>query len=120
KEISLNALDINDNTSRQHRENDQTRTRSASSSPRPSADNQRTNETTVKPTSLYVSNWTDDEKYKRTNDRTKFNETQLADRPYFEALVKALNCAESDQQCFYALSVLLTMTMNTCTRFNFA
>ncbi|CAF0966985.1 unnamed protein product [Adineta steineri] len=112
-EISLNALDINDNTSRQHRENDQTRTRSASSSPRPSTDNQRTNETTVKPTSLYVSNWTDDEKHKRTNDRTKFNETQLADRPYFEALVKALNCAESDQQCFYALSVLLTMTMNT-------
>jgi hypothetical protein len=33
-------------------------------------------------------------------------------RPYFEALIKGLECTESDQQCFYALSVLLTMTMN--------
>jgi hypothetical protein len=31
-----------------------------------------------------------------------------------EALIQALNCQESDQQCFYALSVLLTMTTNPC------
>ena len=35
-------------------------------------------------------------------------------RPYFEALIRSLDCTESDQQCFYALSVLLTMTMNPC------
>ncbi len=33
-------------------------------------------------------------------------------RPYFEALIKALECNENDQLCFYALSVLLTMTTN--------
>jgi hypothetical protein len=35
-------------------------------------------------------------------------------RPYFEALIQSLDCTESDQQCFYALSVLLTMTTNSC------
>jgi hypothetical protein len=33
-------------------------------------------------------------------------------RPYFEALIQSLDCQESDQQCFYALSVLLSMTGN--------
>lgn len=35
-------------------------------------------------------------------------------RPYFDALIKALECHENDQLCFYALSVLLTMTTNPC------
>jgi len=40
-------------------------------------------------------------------------------RPYFEALIQALECNESDQLCFYALSVLLTMTTNRCKFINF-
>ncbi|CAF5158989.1 unnamed protein product, partial [Rotaria magnacalcarata] len=32
--------------------------------------------------------------------------------PYFNTLIKALECTENDQLCFYALSVLLTMTTN--------
>ncbi|CAF1014884.1 unnamed protein product [Adineta ricciae] len=112
-DATLNALDVHDNTTRRRLENDHTRARSASSSPRHfSADNQRVGETHVKPASLYVSNWTDDEKAKRSKDRMNFNESQLAVRPYFQSLVEALNCTESDQLCFYALSVLLTMTTN--------
>ncbi|CAF0993871.1 unnamed protein product [Rotaria sordida] len=111
-EISLNALDINNDTSRYRHDHEQTRIRSASSSPRTSSINQRIIEPNVKSTCLYVSNWTDDEKNKRRIDQTKFNNTHLAERPYFEALIKALDCTENDQQCFYALSILLTMTMN--------
>ncbi|UJR31412.1 hypothetical protein I4U23_018905 [Adineta vaga] len=112
-DVSLNALDIHDNTARYRQDGNHTRARSASSSPRHfSPDRQRNSETNVKPASLYVSNWTDDEKAKRSGDRMSFNENHLAERPYFEALIQALDCTESDQQCFYALSVLLTMTMN--------
>lgn len=35
-------------------------------------------------------------------------------RPYFETLINALECNENDQMCFYALSVLITMTTNPC------
>ncbi|CAF3259162.1 unnamed protein product [Rotaria sp. Silwood2] len=111
-EISLNALDINNDTYRYRHEYEQIRARSASSSPRTSSTNQRIIETNVKSTSLYVSNWTTDEKNKRHLDQMKFTDTHLAERPYFEALIKALDCTENDQQCFYALSVLLTITMN--------
>ena len=34
-------------------------------------------------------------------------------RPYYQALIETLACEESDQLCFYALSVLLTMTTNS-------
>ncbi|CAF1149717.1 unnamed protein product, partial [Adineta ricciae] len=112
-DATLNALDVHDNTTRRRLESDHIRARSASSSPRHfSTDNQRTGETHMKPASLYVSNWTDDEKAKRSKDRMNFNESQLTVRPYFQSLVEALNCTESDQLCFYALSVLLTMTTN--------
>ena len=39
---------------------------------------------------------------------------RISYRPYFGALIDALDCGESDQLCFYALSVLLTMTTNPC------
>ena len=80
-DAALNALDVHDNTTRRRLESDHTRARSASSSPRHfSADNQRAGESHVKPASLYVSNWTDDEKAKRSKDRMNFNESQLAVR----------------------------------------
>jgi hypothetical protein len=44
----------------------------------------------------------------------RLNHNQLSNRPYFHALIKALECNENDQSCFYALSVLLTMTTNPC------
>jgi hypothetical protein len=43
-----------------------------------------------------------------------FYRRNVSFRPYFEALIKSLDCTESDQLCFYALSVLLTMTTNPC------
>ncbi|CAF1067720.1 unnamed protein product [Didymodactylos carnosus] len=67
---------------------------------------------TPKTESLFVSNWTDDEKCKRQLTRTSFNDLQLAQRPYFEALINALNCIDNDQQCFYALSLIYTMCNN--------
>jgi hypothetical protein len=125
----INALDVPVDKLRPHHETEPTRARSASSSPRPSI-HKRISETTIKPACLYVSNWTDDEKCRRRNERMKFIDAQLAERfnkkilillsfiflfrPYFEALIQSLDCTESDQQCFYALSVLLTMTMNPC------
>ncbi|CAF1152381.1 unnamed protein product [Rotaria sp. Silwood1] len=111
-EISLNALDIVNDTYRYRHDHEQIRIRSASSSPRPSSINQRLIESNAKSTCLYVSNWTNDEKNKRRLSQIKFNDTNLSERPYFEALIKALDCTENDQLCFYALSVLLTMTMN--------
>jgi len=78
--VLLYALDINNETTRHHHENDNTRAHSASSSPCPSPINLRTSETNIKPACLYVSNWTDDEKYKRSKDQMRFNETQLAQR----------------------------------------
>lgn len=80
-DATLNALDVHDNTTRHRLESDHIRARSASSSPRHfSTDNQRTSETNVKPTNLYVPNWTDDEKAKRSKDRINFKESQLAER----------------------------------------
>ncbi|UJR15268.1 hypothetical protein I4U23_002222 [Adineta vaga] len=88
--VSLKVVDINDEDERRRYEVD----------------------TTSIPTSLYVSNWTDDEKSRRSKDPMRLNNTQLADRPYFGTLIHALQCDENDQSCFYALSVLLTMTTN--------
>lgn len=80
-----------------------------------------------KPIDLYVSNWTDDEK---SQERMRLTDSQLAERfflvesfrifneflfrPYIQTLFDALNCVESDQQCFYSVCVLLTMTTNPC------
>jgi hypothetical protein len=81
-EVLLNALDIIGDTSQQHHhhEHEPNRARSASSSPRTSPRSQRAAESNVKPTCLYVSNWTDDEKYRCSKNRIRFNETQLAER----------------------------------------
>ncbi|CAF1222224.1 unnamed protein product [Didymodactylos carnosus] len=67
---------------------------------------------TSKTDSLFVSNWTDDEKCKRQFTHTLFNDLQLAQRPYFEALISALDCTENDQKCFYSLSLIFTMCNN--------
>ncbi|CAF1141243.1 unnamed protein product [Didymodactylos carnosus] len=67
---------------------------------------------TSKTESLFVSNWTDDEKCKRQFTHTSFNDLQLAQRPYFEALISALDCFENDQKCFYSLSLIFTMCNN--------
>lgn len=73
---------------------------------------QRISDASVKQINLYISNRTDDEKTKHHHDPLKFMENDLSNRPYFEALIKALDCKENDQGCFYALSIFLTMTMN--------
>ncbi len=73
----INALDVPDDRLRPHPE--RTRTRSASPSPRPSVSRQAS-DISVKPACLYVSNWTDDEKCRRRNERMRFNEAQLAER----------------------------------------
>ncbi|CAF3840486.1 unnamed protein product, partial [Rotaria magnacalcarata] len=114
-EISLSALDINNDASRHHHEHEPNRARSASSSPISFAAHHRLDESSTKSTSLYISNWTDDQKTKLHIDQLKFNEADLAKRPYFEALIQALDCTENDQKCFYALSVILTMAMNPST-----
>jgi len=71
-EISLKVVDINDEDERRRYEGAQLRMRSAS--------NQKIAESNIKPTSLYVSNWTDDEKYRRSKDPMRLNDSQLADR----------------------------------------
>jgi hypothetical protein len=71
-EISLKVVDINDEDERRRYEGEQLRMRSAS--------NQKIAESNIKPTSLYVSNWTDDEKYRRSKDPMRLNDSQLADR----------------------------------------
>ncbi|CAF3603438.1 unnamed protein product [Rotaria socialis] len=107
-EVVLKVVDINDDEERRQYEGEHSRLRSASSS----STNHQTTETHIKPASLYVSNWTDDEKYRRTKNPMRLTNAQIEDRPYFNALIKALECTENDQLCFYALSVLLTMTTN--------
>jgi hypothetical protein len=79
-DVLLAALDITNDAPRHHHENDTIRARSASSSPLMSPITHRNSETNVKPTNLYVSNWTDDEKCRRRKDRMKFYDTQLAER----------------------------------------
>jgi hypothetical protein len=71
-EIFLKVVDINDEDERRRYEGEQLRIRSAS--------NQKIVESTIKPTSLYVSNWTDDEKCRRSKEPMRLNDTQLADR----------------------------------------
>ncbi|CAF4362101.1 unnamed protein product, partial [Adineta steineri] len=107
-EISLKVVDINDEQERRQYEDERSRIQTASSS----SINNKTIESSIKPASLYISNWTDDEKYRRSKDPMRLNNSQLAERPYFETLINALECNENDQLCFYALSVLLTMTTN--------
>ncbi|CAF2752291.1 unnamed protein product [Rotaria sp. Silwood2] len=107
-EVSLKVVDINDEDERRQYEGERTRLRSASSA------NRQTIESNIKPKSLYVSNWTDDEKCRRSKNPMRLSDSQIANRPYFETLIKVLECNENDQLCFYALSVLLTMTTNPC------
>jgi hypothetical protein len=71
-EISLKVVDINDEDERRRYEGEQLRMRSLS--------NQKIVQSNIKPTSLYVSNWTDDEKYRRSKDPMRLNNTQLTDR----------------------------------------
>ena len=70
--MSLKVVDINDEDERRRYEGERSRMRSLSS--------QKLAQTETKPVSLYVTNWTDDEKYRRTQDPLRFNNTQLADR----------------------------------------
>lgn len=134
----LDASNTQDEKGKAQQEQETTRLNSVPSSPGLSSAISRTPESDAKPASLYVSNWTDDEKCRRRNERMRFDNAQLTERysstplnlfhraefslslvfrPYFEALIRSLDCTESDQQCFYALSVLLTMTMNPCKAF---
>jgi hypothetical protein len=71
-EISLKVVDINDEDERRRYEGEQLRMRSSS--------NQKLTESNIKPTSLYVTNWTDDEKYRRSKNPMRLNNTQLANR----------------------------------------
>ncbi len=65
-------MDINDEDERRRYEGEHLRIRSIS--------NQKLAEENIKPTSLYVTNWTDDEKYRRSKNPLRLNDTQLADR----------------------------------------
>ncbi|CAF4811837.1 unnamed protein product, partial [Rotaria sp. Silwood2] len=107
-EVSLKVVDINDEDERREYEGERTRLRSVSSA------NRQTIESNIKPKSLYVSNWTDDEKCRRSKNPMRLIKSKITKRPYFETLIKLLECNENDQLCFYALSVLLTMTTNPC------
>lgn len=71
-EISLKVIDINDEDERRQYEGEQLRIRSSS--------NQKIAQSNIKPTSLYISNWTDDEKYRRSKHPIRFNHTQLSNR----------------------------------------
>ncbi|CAF1075865.1 unnamed protein product [Rotaria sordida] len=110
-EVSLKVVDINDENERRRYEGEHSRRRSISLL---AAKNRQNIESNIKPTSLYISNWTDDEKCRRSQNPMRLNDNQIANRPYFDTLIKALECTENDQLCFYALSVLLTMTTNPC------
>jgi hypothetical protein len=70
----LKVVDINDEDERRRYEGE--RLRSASSL----SINSKTIESNLKPTSLYVSNWTDDEKYRRSKNPKRLNNTQLSER----------------------------------------
>ncbi len=68
----MKVVDINDEDERRQYEGEQLRMRSSS--------NQKIAESNVKPASLYVTNWTDDEKHRRSKNPMRLNNTQLADR----------------------------------------
>lgn len=65
-------MDINDENERRRYEGERSRMRSMS--------NQKLAQTETKPVSLYVTNWTDDEKYRRSQEPVRLNDTQSADR----------------------------------------
>lgn len=71
-EVSLKVVDINDEDERRRYEGERSRMRSVS--------NQKLAQIESKPVSLYVTNWTDDEKYRRSQDPLRLNDTQLANR----------------------------------------
>src|SRR5690349_21607444 len=78
-EVSLKVVDINDEDERRRYEGEHSRMRSTSSSSS-SLTQQKSMESNAKPTSLYVSNWTDDEKFKRSKDPMRLNDSQLSER----------------------------------------
>ena len=75
-EISLKVVDINDADERRRYEGEQAQARSASLSSLQRKSDRRE----VKPMALYVTNWTDDEKYKRSKDPRRLADAQLVDR----------------------------------------
>ena len=75
-EISLKVVDINDEDERRRYEGEQAQARSASLSSLQRKSDRRD----VKPVALYVSNWTDDEKYKRSKNPRRLADAQLVDR----------------------------------------
>jgi hypothetical protein len=72
----LKVVDINNEEERRRYEGERSCVHSASSSPV----DPKTIESAIKPESLYVSNWTDDEKYKRSKDPMRLDNAQLSDR----------------------------------------
>jgi hypothetical protein len=70
------VVDINDEDERRRYEGEHSQIRSISSL----SINQKPIDSSIKSTSLYVSNWTDDEKYRRSKNPMRLNNTQLADR----------------------------------------
>lgn len=75
-EISLNVVDINDEADCRRYEGEHARAVSMSSVPV----QQRTSESEEEPTSLFVSNWSDDEKSKRSRDPVRLVNDQLENR----------------------------------------
>lgn len=69
-------VDINDEDERRRYEGEHSRLRSPSSL----SLSHKTTASNPKPTSLYVSNWTDDEKYRRSKNPMRMNNTQLSER----------------------------------------
>lgn len=67
---------------------------SSSSSPRLPSATPHNLDTDVKPECLYVSNWTDDEKCRRRNERMRFDDAQLTERfiSISSLFVKFLSC----------------------------
>ena len=68
----MKVIDINDEDERRRYEGEQLRLRTFS--------NQKILESTTKPTSLYVTNWTDDEKSRRSKDPMRLNNPQIENR----------------------------------------
>lgn len=71
-EVSLKVVNINDEDERRRYEGEHSRMRSISS--------QKLAQAEAKPVSLYVTNWTDDEKHRRSQQPMRLNDTQSADR----------------------------------------
>lgn len=69
-------MDINDEEERRRYEGEQARLRSPSSL----SISQKAALAATKPASLYVSNWSDDEKTRRSKDPMRLDNAQLADR----------------------------------------